>query len=471
MKPRRNARSSSDATPKGSYRAISLKICSGSKLVPIITLIGSDGAGGKHNGKRLVPAGADATARAVALVDTDVIALARAAKSDNTLLAYRKAMKAFALWCSDRGVTSLPAEPEAVAAYLSARMKDGTKASSLTVLLSAIRHFHKAAGFPSPTEHDAVKIVMRGIRRTIGTAPVQKHPATAERLSAMLAHIPADLHGKRDRALLLLGMAGAFRRSELIGLDVEDLTFTEKGMDVTIRRSKTDQEGQGHLVAIPAGESLKPVAAVKAWLEAAGIDSGPLFRAVNKAGRVGDERLSDKIGRQHRQGLCGQGRARPRGVLGPFAAGWLRHQRRRPWSRHQPDHGPDAPYRPAHGAEIHSPRRALQGSRRGRVPVSFRSGEATMKAFYLIAAIAAASPALADTALIPGLQPVPGPSEELAKELVYRAYSETRDACLYREAPPATFRKRTAGPMPGIGHGTNDLRLRAVASMTLGARS
>ena len=135
---------------------------------------------------------------------------------------------------------------------------------------------------------------MRGIRRTIGTAPVQKQPATAERLSAMLAHIPADLHGKRDRALLLLGMAGAFRRSELIGLDVEDLTFTEKGMDVTIRRSKTDQEGQGHLVAIPAGECLKPVAAVKAWLEAAGITSGPLFRPVNKAGRAGDERLSDR---------------------------------------------------------------------------------------------------------------------------------------------------------------------------------
>jgi hypothetical protein len=132
-----------------------------------MTLIGSVGQGDRRIMRNaLVPAGADATARAVALIDTDVIALAQAAKSDNTLLAYRKAMKAFALWCSDRGVASLPAEPEAVAAYLTARMKDGTKASSLTVLLSAIRHYHKAAGFLSPTEHDAVKDVMRGIRRT-----------------------------------------------------------------------------------------------------------------------------------------------------------------------------------------------------------------------------------------------------------------------------------------------------------------
>ena len=127
-----------------------LKRCSGSKLVPIMTVIGNDEGlgGGRDMANELIPTGADATARAVALIDTDVIALARAAKSDNTLLAYRKAMRAFALWSSDQGVASLPAEPEAVAAYLSARMKDGTKASSLTVLLSAIRHFHKAAGFP-----------------------------------------------------------------------------------------------------------------------------------------------------------------------------------------------------------------------------------------------------------------------------------------------------------------------------------
>jgi integrase len=100
------------------------------------------------------------------------------------------------------------------------------------------------------------------------------------------------MQGKRDRALILLGMAGAFRRSELVALDVEDLAFTDKGLDVTIRRSKTDQEGQGYTGAIPTGESLRPVAAVRASLDAAAITEGPLFRPVNKGGAVSAERLT-----------------------------------------------------------------------------------------------------------------------------------------------------------------------------------
>ncbi len=106
------------------------------------------------------------------------------------------------------------------------------KAASLTVALAAIRRFHKAAGIPSPTEHDAVKAIMCSIRRTVGTAPTQKQPATAERMSAMLAHMASDMQGKRDRALILLGMAGAFRRSELVAFNVADLTFTEMGLDL-----------------------------------------------------------------------------------------------------------------------------------------------------------------------------------------------------------------------------------------------
>ena len=235
---------------------------------------------------------ADTTARAVALIDDDVREVARASKAKNTLLAYRSNWTAFQTWCADRGVTSLPAEPETVSAYLVARMKEGLKASSLAVAVAAIRHSHKAAGLPTPTEHEAVSMVMKGIRRTIGTAPVQKQPATAERVSAMLAHSAHTMQGKRDRALILLGMAGAFRRSELVALDLSDLSFTEKGLDVAIRRSKTDQEGQGYTVAIPTGESLRPVAAVRAWLDAAGMSEGPLFRPVNKGSAVSRERLT-----------------------------------------------------------------------------------------------------------------------------------------------------------------------------------
>ncbi|MDQ0998053.1 site-specific recombinase XerD [Phyllobacterium ifriqiyense] len=233
-------------------------------------------------------------ARAVALVDSDVIGLVQSAKSENTLKAYKKAMQDFITWGQVRSVTTLPAEPETVAAYMTARMKDGTKAASLSVFLSAIRHYHKARGFISPSESDGVQNVMRGIRRTIGTAPTRKQPATAERLAAMLAHMGHDMAGKRDRALILLGMAGAMRRSELVGLNVEDLAETINGLDVTIRKSKTDQEGQGHLVAIPHGESLKPVNAVREWLNVSGITSGPLFRPINKGGRVSKERLTDR---------------------------------------------------------------------------------------------------------------------------------------------------------------------------------
>src|SRR5690606_14511586 len=96
------------------------------------------------------------------------------------------------------------------------------------------------------------------------------------------------------RALLLLGMAGALRRSELVALDVEDLVFTEDGLDVHIRRSKTDQEGQGMTIAVPRGQNLMPVDAVQAWIASAGLGNGPLFRSVNKAGRVLDGRLSDR---------------------------------------------------------------------------------------------------------------------------------------------------------------------------------
>lgn len=231
---------------------------------------------------------------AVALLDEDVIALAKASRSENTLLAYSKAMAAFRDWCASKSVQSLPAEPEALAAYLVHRMKGGAKASTLSVIVSAVRHWHRQAGHVSPSESEGVQNVMRGIRRTIGTASVQKKPATAERMSAMLAHVPLGLKGIRDRAIILLGFAGAFRRSELAAIRIEHLTFTDQGLDVLLPFSKTDQEGQGQTVAIPHGESLLPVKALKQWISEARITEGPLFRSINKAGDVSAAALSDR---------------------------------------------------------------------------------------------------------------------------------------------------------------------------------
>lgn len=142
-----------------------------------------------------------------------------------------------------------------------------------------------------------MKATLRGIRRSIGAAPVRKAPATADLLRQMLDRYPDTLKGRRDRALLALGFAGAFRRSELVALRVEDLTETADGLRVLIRKSKTDQEGLGQEVAILRGTRLRPVQAVQDWLRAAGIEEGPVFRAVGRGGRVKDAALgADVVG-------------------------------------------------------------------------------------------------------------------------------------------------------------------------------
>jgi integrase len=127
---------------------------------------------------------------------------------------------------------------------------------------------------------------MRGIRRSLGTAPRKKAPATAERIVSMAVAADGDMKGLRDRALLLIGFAGAFRRSELVALNIEDLEESDLGFKVTIRHSKTDQEGAGQTIAIVRGSVACPVVALKAWLAAAGIATGPIFRSVRKDGTV-----------------------------------------------------------------------------------------------------------------------------------------------------------------------------------------
>jgi integrase len=179
-----------------------------------------------------------------------------------------------------------------VAAYISNLASRGRKASTIGRRAAAIGHRHKLAGHEPPTSQEGVRAVLRGIRRTIGAARAGKAPATADILTAMLRLCPPTLAGSRDRALLALGFAGAFRRSELVALEVADLTEAPDGLRVRIRRSKTDQEAEGAEIAIPRGYRLRPVEAVQAWLTAAAISEGPLFRPVLKGGRIQPEPLS-----------------------------------------------------------------------------------------------------------------------------------------------------------------------------------
>ncbi len=219
---------------------------------------------------------------------------ARAEKAPSTRSGYRSDFALFRAWCLSRGVDELPASPETVAGYFAAMAEAGLRPSTIGRRCSAIRYAHKLADLEPPTNSEAVKATVRGIRRTVGAAPKRKAPAVAEIARAMAAIAPDGLKGLRDRALLLLGFAGAFRRSELVALDVADLEETDDGYRVTIRRSKTDQEGIGATIAIIRGGTCCPVRAVKKWMEAARISEGPIFRPVAKGGRIRASRLTGR---------------------------------------------------------------------------------------------------------------------------------------------------------------------------------
>jgi integrase len=183
------------------------------------------------------------------------IGYASAEKSAATRRAYKTDFRLFRTWCEDKGASALPALPETVAAYLAYGVAQGAKASTLGRRVAAIRYAHRLGSYPVPTDDERVKATLRGIRRTIGAAKVKKTPAVADRIKAMVRGCLDTLAGKRDRALILLGFAGAFRRSELVALDVEHLKECEEGLRVHIARSKTDQDGEGVTIAIARGSS------------------------------------------------------------------------------------------------------------------------------------------------------------------------------------------------------------------------
>jgi len=173
----------------------------------------------------------------------------------------------------------MPASPEVVASYI-ADCAGPLKVGSIQRRLNAIAEAHKAVGLESPTHYPMVINTMKGIRRTLGTAPAQKAPTLTEDIRAMVDTTDVGIIGIRDSALVLLGFSGAFRRSELVALDVADCAFGKDGLTVKLRRSKTDQDGLGRKIGIPYGTNPDtcPVRTIQAWLDVAGITSGSLFR-------------------------------------------------------------------------------------------------------------------------------------------------------------------------------------------------
>jgi integrase len=168
------------------------------------------------------------------------------------------------------------------------------KVGSIQRRLNAIAEAHKAMGADSPTAAGIVRNTLKGIKRTLGTSAVQKAPALTDDIRTMVESTDQGLIGLRDRALILLGFAGAFRRSELVGLDVEDCAFGKDGLTVTLRRSKTDQDGTGRKIGIPYGSNPEtcPVRVLQAWLEQVGATRGPLFLAMTRHGQIRPRSLS-----------------------------------------------------------------------------------------------------------------------------------------------------------------------------------
>lgn len=219
---------------------------------------------------------------------------AEKAQADGTKARYREHWAAFAAWCEPQGLAVLPAEPKTVAMYLAARADQGVRPATLSVTLSAIAGEHRRAQLASPGKDPLVEATWEGIRRHLGTASKKKAPLSAAELRRMMDELPAGLIGLRDRALLLLGFAGAFRRAELVALQCDALKFVSEGLEVFIASSKTDQlkKGDTKMVAYGSDPATCPVRAVKDWLELSGLSAGPVFRPINRHGRIGAKALA-----------------------------------------------------------------------------------------------------------------------------------------------------------------------------------
>lgn len=220
-------------------------------------------------------------------IEPRVAELIRLSVADNTRIAYRSDLDHFMRWGG-----SIPATAEMIAAYVAA-FSETLSVATLQRRIAAISVAHDAGGYPNPCKSILVRSTLNGIRRLRGVAQKQAKALVKEDLFAVLDAMGSTIKDARDRALLLIGFAGAFRRSELVGLDHADIEHVRQGVILHLRKSKTDQLGQGRKIGIPFGRGRHcPVAALDAWLERSGIGEGAVFRNVNRHGQIAPTRLS-----------------------------------------------------------------------------------------------------------------------------------------------------------------------------------
>ena len=221
-------------------------------------------------------------------------------KAPNTVRAYQSDFSDFRLFCSKNGFRSIPSEPKVVSLYLTHLSTKNAKMSTLKRRLVSIGVIHKLKGHYLDTKHPAIIENIMGIKRRKGSIQKGKKPLLINSLKIIIDVIDQqtdkEIKKLRDRSIILIGFSGGFRRNEIVSLDYEDLDFVQEGLKIQIRRSKTDQFGEGSVKALPYFDSSKycPVISLKNWIEISKIESGPLFRRFVKSSKLSKNRLTDQ---------------------------------------------------------------------------------------------------------------------------------------------------------------------------------
>lgn len=219
------------------------------------------------------------------------------ADSRNTLRAYAGHWSRFEAWCESNGLESMPATDDTVRAYIAELATEGKAVSTIDQAVASIRHAHREICDPVGGKTLRTR---KGIRRKVGVAPKRKaRPILDDELNAMMDACPESRIGIRDRALLSVGWCAALRRSELVGLTFDDISILPQGLQITIRMSKTDQEGAGATVPIQRSNGIgsKTCEALEQWiseLKDAGVETGPVFRGIDRHGNIKDKEITGR---------------------------------------------------------------------------------------------------------------------------------------------------------------------------------
>ena len=221
-------------------------------------------------------------------------------KANNTIRAYKSDFTDFRLFCAQNGFKSLPSEPKIVSLYLTHLSTKDIKMSTLKRRLVSIGIVHKLKGHYLDTKHPSIIENIMGIKRRKGSVQEGKKPILINSLKKIINAIDEEKKDEikkiRDRSIILIGFSGGFRRNEIVSLDYDDLDFVPEGLKITLKRSKTDQFGEGTLKGLPYFDSSQycPVLSLKKWIETSNIKSGPLFRRFSKGSKLTDYRLTDQ---------------------------------------------------------------------------------------------------------------------------------------------------------------------------------